>query len=210
MPSSANLHRVVIFRDGGERTRRVLPFSAFDSEDPEDLWRYLAAYERETGGRVLALAHNGNVSAGLMFSDKTLDGRPFDRAYAEQRMKWEPIYEVTQIKGDGETTPALSPTDEFADFETWDTTTLGGDIVTTPEMLRYNYARSALRMGLQHEARLGVNPFQSTSSQRSGEGSFGATLPKKFSSPGVESAVCASVLPIMPNLNGFTPSRAPC
>lgn len=160
MPKSANLHRVVIFRDGGDRTRRVLPFSAFDSEDPEDLWRYLSAYEQETGGRVLALAHNGNVSAGLMFSDKTLGGKPFDRAYAEQRMKWEPLYEVTQIKGDGETTPALSPTDEFADFETWDTTTLGGDIVTTPEMLRYNYARSALRMGLQHEARLGVNPFK--------------------------------------------------
>jgi hypothetical protein len=160
MPKSANLHRVVIFRDGGDRTRRVLPFSAFDSEDPEDLWRYLAAYEQKTGGKALAIAHNGNVSAGLMFSDKTFGGKPFDRAYAEQRLKWEPLYEVTQIKGDGETTPALSPTDEFADFETWDTTTLGGDIVTTPEMLRYNYARSALRMGLQQEARLGVNPFK--------------------------------------------------
>ena len=160
MPKSANLHRVVIFRDGGDRARRVLPFSAFDSEDPEDLWRYLAAYEQKTGGKALAIAHNGNVSAGLMFSDKTFGGKPFDRAYAEQRLKWEPLYEVTQIKGDGETTPALSPTDEFADFETWDTTTLGGDIVTTPGMLRYNYARSALRMGLQHEARLGVNPFK--------------------------------------------------
>jgi hypothetical protein len=160
MPNSANLHRVVVFRDGGDRARRVLPFSAFDSEDPEDLWRYLSTYQQETGGRVLAIAHNGNVSAGLMFSGKTLGGKPFDRAYAEQRMKWEPLYEVTQIKGDGETTPVLSPTDEFADFETWDTTTLGGDIVTTPEMLRYNYARSALRMGLQHEARLGVNPFK--------------------------------------------------
>jgi hypothetical protein len=160
MPNSANLHRVVIFRDGGDRARQVLPFSAFDSEDPEDLWRYLSAYEQKTGGRALAIAHNGNVSAGLMFSDKTFGGKPFDRAYAEQRLKWEPLYEVTQIKGDGETTPALSPTDEFADFETWDTTTLGGDIVTTQEMLRYNYARSALRMGLQHEARLGVNPFK--------------------------------------------------
>jgi len=160
MPNSANLHRVVIFRDGGDRARQVLPFSAFDSEDPEDLWRYLSAYEQKTGGRALALAHNGNVSAGLMFSDKTFGGKPFDRAYAEQRMKWEPLYEVTQIKGDGETTPALSPTDEFADFETWDTTTLGGDIVTTQEMLRYNYARSALRMGLQHAERLGVNPFK--------------------------------------------------
>jgi hypothetical protein len=160
MPNSANLHRVVIFRDGGDRARQVLPFSAFDSEDPEDLWRYLAGYEQETGGKALAIAHNGNVSAGLMFSDKTFSGKRFNRAYAEQRMKWEPLYEVTQIKGDGETTPTLSPTDEFADFETWDTTTLGGDIVTTPEMLRYNYARSALRMGLQHEERLGVNPLK--------------------------------------------------
>src|SRR3990172_4293914 len=128
MPNSANLHRVVIFRDGADRARQVLPLSAFDSEDPEDLWRYLAAYERKTGGKVLALAHNGNVSAGLMFSDKTFGGKPFDRAYAEQRMKWEPVYEVTQIKGDGETTPSLSPTDEFADFERWDNTTLGGTI----------------------------------------------------------------------------------
>ncbi len=85
MPNSANLHRVVIFRDGGERTRQVLPFSAFDSDDPEDLWGYLASYERQTGGRAMAIAHNGNLSSGLMFSYKTLDGRPFDRAYAEQR-----------------------------------------------------------------------------------------------------------------------------
>ena len=160
MPMSANLHRVVIFREGGELAKQVLPFSAFDSEDPEALWRYLADYEQKTGGRVLALAHNGNVSAGLMFSDKTFGGKPLDRAYAEMRMKWEPLYEVTQIKGDGETTPALSPNDEFANFERWDTTTLGGDIVTTKEMLPYNYARSALRMGLQHEAKLGANPFK--------------------------------------------------
>ncbi len=160
MPNSANLHRVIIFREGGNHTRQVIPLSAFDSEDPEDLWRYLAAYEQKTGGEVLAIAHNGNVSAGLMFSDKTFGGKPFDRAYAEQRMKWEPVYEVTQIKGDGETTPSLSPTDEFADFERWDNTTLGGTIVTTKEMLPYNYARSALKMGLQHEARLGANPFK--------------------------------------------------
>jgi hypothetical protein len=160
MPNSKNLHRVVIFRDGADRARQVLPLSAFDTEDPEELWRYMAAYEQKTGGRMLALAHNGNVSAGLMFSDKTFGGKPFDRAYAEQRMKWEPLYEVTQIKGDGETTPSLSPTDEFANFERWDTTTLGGTIVTTKEMLPFNYARSALRMGLQHEARLGANPFK--------------------------------------------------
>ena len=160
MPGSANLHRVVIFRDGADRASQVLPLSAFDTEDPEKLWSYLAAYEQKTGGKVLALAHNGNVSAGLMFSDKTFGGKPFDRAYAEQRMKWEPLYEVTQIKGDGETTPSLSPTDEFANFERWDTTTLGGTIVTTKEMLPFNYARSALRMGLQHEARLGANPFK--------------------------------------------------
>jgi hypothetical protein len=154
MPNSANLHRVVVFRDGAHRTRQILPLSAFDTQDPEELWDYLAAYERKTGGKALAIPHNGNVSAGLMFS------APVDRAYAERRMKWEPLYEVTQIKGDGETTPVLSPTDEFADFERWDTTTLGGTIVTTKDMLPRNYARSALRMGLQHEARVGANPFK--------------------------------------------------
>ena len=122
-----NLHRVVIFKDGGEKVGQVLPFSSVHSNDPERLWDYLAAYEEATGGRVLAIAHNGNVSNGQMFSLETLSGQPIDRAYAETRMRWEPLYEVTQMKGDGETHPFLSPNDEFADYGTWDKGTIFPD-----------------------------------------------------------------------------------
>ena len=110
----APVDRQVVYGD------RVLPFSSYDSIDPEDLWRYMASYEQATGGRILALAHNGNLSNGLMFDDITQSERSLDRDYAERRMRWEPIYEVTQIKGDGETHPLLSPDDEFADYGTWD------------------------------------------------------------------------------------------
>ena len=115
-----NLHRVVIFKDGGDKAGQVLPFSTYDSYDPEDLWKYLENYEDKTGGSVLAIAHNGNVSNGQMFPIVRLDGSPIDREYAETRMRWEPIYEVTQMKGDGEAHPLLSPDDEFADYGTWD------------------------------------------------------------------------------------------
>ncbi len=160
MPGGRNLHRNVIFRDNGERASQVVPISSYDSLDPEDLWEYLAAYEKKTGGQVMAIAHNGNVSNGTMFDDITLTTKePIDRDYAERRMMWEPIYEVTQIKGDGEAHPALSPNDEFADFYTWDTATLGAD-TTTPEMWPRDYARPALKRGLVYEEKLGVNPFK--------------------------------------------------
>ena len=100
-----NLHRVVIFKDGGDKVGQVLPFSAANSADPEDLWDYLDAYEENTGGSVLAIAHNGNVSNGQMFPLERLNGQPINRAYAETRMRWEPLYEVTQMKGDGEALP---------------------------------------------------------------------------------------------------------
>lgn len=117
-------------------------------------------YEKKTGGRVLAAAHNGNISNGLMFDDVTLTTKKaFDRDYAERRMRWEPLYEVTQMKGDGETHPALSPTDEFADFETWDKGSFGPN-PKTPSMLEREYAREALKRGLAYEAKLGVNPFK--------------------------------------------------
>jgi len=99
-PGGNNLHRNVIFRDGKDQADRVLPFSNYDSSDPEDLWDWMAAYQEKTGGRVPAIAHNGNLSNGLMFDVVTLtDRRPLDRDYAERRMVWEPLYEVTQIKG---------------------------------------------------------------------------------------------------------------
>ncbi len=160
MPQGKNLHRVVIFKDGAEKANQVLPFSAFDSEDPEDLWVYLANYEKNTGGKILAIAHNGNVSNGLMFSDKTFGGKLLSKAYAKMRTRWEPLYEITQMKGDGEAHPYLSPNDEFADYETWDKGNLLGTIPKEKSMLKHEYARSALKLGLQQEAKLGINPFK--------------------------------------------------
>ena len=111
------IHRNVIFLDGPDRTRRVLPLSRFDSDDPEDLWAYLRDYEERTGGQVIAIPHNGNLSGGQMFALTRYSGEPMTREYAISRSRWEPIYEVTQIKGDGESHPLLSPDDEFAGFE---------------------------------------------------------------------------------------------
>lgn len=118
-PGGKNLHRTVIFRDGADRVNQILPFSAFDSSDPAQLWKYMDAYTKKTGGQVLAIPHNGNLSNGIMFNAETFDGKPMDRDYAEARANHEPLMEVTQIKGDGETHPFLSATDEFADFERW-------------------------------------------------------------------------------------------
>jgi len=155
-----NLHRVVLFKDGGDKAGQVLPFSAADSIDPEKLWEYLAAYEKKTGGSVLAIAHNGNVSNGQMFALERLNGQPINREYAEKRSLWEPLYEVTQMKGDGEAHPFLSPNDEFADYGTWDKGDIAGLKPKKDEMLQYEYARSALQIGLQLEEKLGANPYK--------------------------------------------------
>lgn len=156
-----NLHRVVIFRDGAERANQVLPFSAFDSANPEDLWKYMANYEQKTGGQILAIPHNGNLSNGRMFALTDLLGNPLTRAYAETRSRWEPLMEVTQAKGDSETHPFLSPNDEFADFERWDFGNMNNPVAPKQnDMLQSEYARSALKVGLQLEAKLGVNPFK--------------------------------------------------
>jgi hypothetical protein len=155
-----NLHRNVVFRDDKLKASQVVPISAYDSVDPEDLWQWLADYEEKTGGKVLAIAHNGNLSNGLMFDDVTLTSKePLTKDYAQRRMRWEPIYEVTQMKGDGEAHPVLSPNDEFADFYTWDTATLG-PAVTSPDMWPREYAREALKRGLDYEEKLGANPFK--------------------------------------------------
>jgi len=156
----SNLHRVVLFKDDADKTKQVLPYSIFKSYDPEDLWTYMEEYEKKTGGNVLAIPHNGNLSNGLMFATERLNGKPFDKAYAERRMKWEPLYEVTQIKGDSEAHPLISPNDEFADFGTWDRADVAGLHAKTDDMLPYEYARTALQIGLQQEDKLGVNPFK--------------------------------------------------
>ena len=155
-----NLHRVVIFRDGKEKADQIVPFSAFDSEDPAMLWKFLDAYTEKTGGEVLAIPHNGNLSNGRMFALVDFDGRGLTRAYAETRARLEPVYEVTQIKGDGEAHPFLSPNDEFAGFEIWDKGNLDLTELKKPEMLQYEYARSGLKLGLRLEQELGVNPFK--------------------------------------------------
>jgi hypothetical protein len=159
VPEGANLHRNVIFRDGKAKADTIVPYSNYDSQDPEDLWEFLQAYEARTGGKLLAIAHNGNLSDGLMFDDVTLSGEPLTRDYAERRSRWEPLYEVTQIKGDGETLPALSPKDEFADYYTWEPASFSAK-TTTPEMLPKEYAREALKRGLAFEEELGANPFK--------------------------------------------------
>ena len=160
-PSGNNLHRVVVFRGDKASVDPVLPFSLFDSENAEDLWDYMAAYEKDTGGQVLAIPHNGNLSSGMMFAPQyQTDGKAIDKSYAEMRSRWEPIMEVTQSKGTSEAHPFLSPDDEFADFEIVDTTNLGGTAQRTTDMIQYEYARSALKMGLEFEENLGANPFK--------------------------------------------------
>jgi hypothetical protein len=158
-PGGKNLHRTVIFRDSADRVNQVVPFSAFDSPDPAKLWKYMDGYAKKTGGQVLAIPHNGNLSNGTMYTAETFDGKPMDRGYAEARLAHEPLMEVTQIKGDSETHPFLSPNDEFADFERWDIEFAGFTRVKD-NLLKFNYVRSALKLGLELDSKLGANPYQ--------------------------------------------------
>jgi hypothetical protein len=159
-----NRHRVVIYRDGADKASMVMPYSTvrpLGSPDEKDLWKWLEAYEEKTGGDILAIAHNGNMSNGVMFPlADTFTGKAYDAAWAEQRNKWEPLYEITQIKGDGETHPFLSPDDEFADHETWAVGNLDLSELKRDEMLEGEYARSGLGLGLQFENKLGTNPYK--------------------------------------------------
>ena len=155
-----NLHRNVLFRGDAAEANRLVPFSQFDSQNPEDLWKFLDMFQKDTGAEVLAIPHNGNLSNGRMFSAETFNGKPLNRELAELRASLEPIIEVTQIKGDSEAHPMLSPNDEFADYETWDKSNLNGTEAKTPEMLQYEYTREALKTGLKLQKKLGVNPFK--------------------------------------------------
>lgn len=157
-----NLHRNVLYRDNGDKARQMIPYTTSESFNPEDLWNWMQAYENKTGGRVLALAHNGNLSNGIMFPVETnpATGNPLTGSYANNRARWEPMYEVTQIKGDGETHPYLSTTDEFADYETWEKGNLNLTVPKEKNMLQYEYAREALKSGLKLEKKLGTNPYK--------------------------------------------------
>ena len=155
-----NLHRNVLFRGGSDVANRTLPFSQFDSKNPEDLWTYMEGFEEATGSDVLAIPHNGNLSNGRMFTVESFDGEPLTAELAARRIRFEPLIEATQIKGDGESHPFLSPTDEFAGYEIWDRSNLNGTEAKTPDMLKYEYAREALKTGLKLESELGVNPYK--------------------------------------------------
>jgi hypothetical protein len=164
IPKGNNLHRNVILRDDGNRANQVLPMVTMPplgSTDPMDLYQWLEDYEAKTGGQALAIAHNGNLSNGWMFPvDKTYAGGRVNKKYVAMRAKWEPLYEVTQIKGDGEAHPKLSPDDEFADYGTWDLANLDITVLKEPDMLNREYAREALKVGMKLEKKFGVNPYK--------------------------------------------------
>jgi hypothetical protein len=155
-----NLHRNVIYRDNKDKADRVLPMTTFQSENPEDLWKWMTEWEKTTSGKLLAIPHNGNLSNGRMFALSTFAGDPMSKAWADERQKWEPLFEAIQMKGQSESHPSLSTTDEFAvNYELWDR----GNLVQapkTPGMIQYEYAREALKNGLKVEQDLGTNPFK--------------------------------------------------
>ncbi len=183
-PGGANLHRVVVMREGKEKGMQFIPYTSLDSDRPEDLWAWLDSTSANTGANFIAIPHNSNISQGLMFPLQNSDGVLITPEYAQTRMKWEPVVEMTQIKGDSETHPKLSPTDEFADYETYDhliavegaeATNMFGDGFLQQlsekdrELLLKNrkrvakagdYARSALKRGLVVEDRIGANPYK--------------------------------------------------
>jgi len=159
-----NRHRVVVYRDGADKASRTEPYTSLPplgSPKESDLWAWMTNYEEKSGGTIMAIAHNGNLSNGVMFPVvNPWTGKKLDKAYVESRARWEPLYEATQIKGDGETHPFLSPDDKFADYETWDQGNLDLSVAKKDEMLAHEYARSALQIGLQLEAELGTNPYK--------------------------------------------------
>jgi hypothetical protein len=159
-PNGANLHRVVFMREGRRVGKRFLPYTSFDSTHPEDLWAWLDETSDQTGASFVAIPHNSNISKGLMFPTQDSDGKPITAAYARTRMKWEPVVEITQIKGDSETHPKLSRNDEFADFETYEHVIAVGEHAVTPEADAGDYIRSALMRGLEIDAEAGANPYK--------------------------------------------------
>jgi hypothetical protein len=162
--SGNNMHRVVVYRDDGDKGSQLVPYTTYPPEgsaNPRDLWKWMTDYEEQTQGRVLAIAHNGNLSNGIMFPlEMQYDGVVLDEEYVTNRARREPLYEATQIKGDGEAHSFLSPNDEFADYETWDIGNLDVSAVKTDDMLAGEYAREALKRGLAIEAKLGTNPYR--------------------------------------------------
>ena len=158
IPGGANLHRIVVSDIDAEKAQTFDPYGLDQSPFPEDLWAWLEKTSEDTDGNFLAIPHNSNISKGFMFDLQPLRGGDMTVTYAEKRRYWEPIVEITQIKGDSETHPALSPEDPFADFETYPYL-----IQRTPGEYKPgegDYIRSGLRRGLLLQSKLGVNPYQ--------------------------------------------------
>ena len=162
--SPAAIHRVVIFKDDAEKVNQILPFTAYDSVEPEQLWQFMEDYEQKTAGEVLAIPHNSNISEGYTFALTNSKGELFDKSYALMRSRWEPLVEVTQVKGDSESHPFLSPYDEFADYETWNSwygwRPDDGDLEVQKRRKEFEYVRPALKNGLVLQSQLGINPFK--------------------------------------------------
>lgn len=161
MPGGNNLHRVVMFRDGFDRTSQVIPFGGVGDGPVDLLWDYMDAYERNTGGKVLAIPHNSNLSNGLMFELTASNGGPMSAEQARRRALREPVVEITQIKGDSEAHPFLSPNDELAGFgvKGWELGNLPMNADKSDDMLAGEYVREALKRGLSIEERTGANPY---------------------------------------------------
>ncbi|HOA49641.1 MAG TPA: DUF3604 domain-containing protein [Novosphingobium sp.] len=162
MQGGNNLHRNVIFRDGPDKVRTVAPIDPTYKATPDEIWAYMEAYEKATGGKVLAIPHNSNLSNGLMFELTQPGGGPMTAAYARRRARLEPVVETTQIKGDSESHPFLSPNDEFAGYGTagWELNNLIGNQPKVPGMYAGEYVREALKRGMMIEQRTGVNPYK--------------------------------------------------
>ncbi len=159
-PNGANLHRVIFMREGKDKGKMFIPYTSFDSTKPEKLWKWLETTSEKAGANFLAIPHNSNISKGLMFPLMDSEGNPITKEYGETRMRWEPVVEMTQIKGDSETHPSLTPTDEFADYETYEHVIAVGEHAGTPKADEGDYARSALKRGLKIEGDTGVNPYK--------------------------------------------------
>jgi hypothetical protein len=158
IPMGANLHRIVVTPDGADKAKQFLPYGSDQSQYPEDLWQWLDETQQRTGTRFLAIPHNSNISKGYMFDTTKLRGEPIDADYARRRIKWEPIVEVTQIKGDSETRSDFSPNDQFADFENYDHYIQQGK--SDYKGSTADYIRPALKTGLAIEQQIGVNPYK--------------------------------------------------
>jgi len=154
-----NLHRNIIYKEGGDQARDILPLTTFETQEPKKLWAWMANYEAKTGDKLLAIPHNGNMSNGRMYEEQQFDGTPMTKEWAEIRAKYERLMELFQYKGQSEAHPYLSPTDEFANYELWDRGNLVLKPKTSKEMWKYEYYREGLKSGMRIGQELGANPF---------------------------------------------------